>query len=66
MIRWPRGKGTSNSLKYSRKTGLVKPSISRKIRQDKEMTLCMGCAFGKEDLLKPSKTKVQGKLYEIN
>jgi hypothetical protein len=48
MIRWPRGKGTSNSLKYSRKTGLVKPSISRKIRQHKEMTLGMGCAFGKK------------------
>jgi hypothetical protein len=48
MITWPRGKGTANSLKYSRKTGLVKPSISRKIRQHKEMTLGMGCAFGKK------------------
>jgi hypothetical protein len=30
------------------------------------MTLGMGCAFGKEDLLKPSKIKDQGKPYEIN
>jgi hypothetical protein len=66
MIRWPRGKGTSNSLKYSRKTRLVKPNISQENKEDKEMTLGMCCAFGKEDLLKPSKTKVQGKPYEIN
>jgi hypothetical protein len=30
------------------------------------VSLGMGCAFGKEDLLKPSKTKVQGKPYETN
>jgi hypothetical protein len=53
-------------LKYSRKTGLVKPTISQENKAIKEMTMGMGCSFGKEDLLKTSKTKVQGKPYEIN
>jgi hypothetical protein len=32
IIRWPGGNGTSNLLKYSRKTGLLKPYISQEYK----------------------------------
>jgi hypothetical protein len=66
MVRWPGGKGISNLLTYSRETGLVKPSISQKYMARQGNDTGTGCDFGEDEILTPSKIKVQGKTYNRN
>jgi hypothetical protein len=52
--------------KSSRKTGLVKPSISQENKARQGNDTGYGLSFWKGRPFKTNKTKVQGKPYEIN